>query len=88
MFRVTFSAHGERAFSVLPPEVQHGVNEALRALAGDPLWFRRVRKLGGSENRYRLRLGRWRILFWLRGHEVEVADIFLKKGRGGYRRRG
>lgn len=79
MFRVTFSSHGERAFSALPPEVQHGVNEALRALAEDPLWFRHVRKLGGSEDRYRLRLGRWRILFWLRGNEIEVADIFLKK---------
>ncbi len=33
------------------------------------------------------RFGRWRVLFTLKDGEVEVADIFLKKERGDYRRR-
>ena len=88
MFRVVFSSRGERAFMDLPDPIQKRVREALHAIAEDQFWFRRVRKLGGSEDRYRLRLGRWRILFWLRDHEIEIADIFRKKERGDYRRRG
>ncbi len=71
----------------MPPEVQERVSEALSNLAGDSQWFRRVKKLGGSESRYRLRVGRWRILFTVKGGEIEIADIFLKKGRSDYRRR-
>ncbi len=43
-------------------------------------------KLGGVPDGYRTRIGRWRILFILRNGAIEVADIFPKKGRGGYRR--
>lgn len=87
MFRVFFSSHGEQAFGALPREAQERIIKALRRLAADPFWLRRVKKLGGSEDRYRLRAGRWRILFILKGDEIEVADIFLKKGRGDYRKR-
>lgn len=87
MFRVIFSSYGEQAFAVLPQEVQTRVVSALERLAADSFWFRRVKKLGGSKVRYRLRVGRWRILFTLKDREIEVADIFLKKGRGDYRRR-
>ena len=88
MFQILFSSHGESAFGALPQKIQQRVTEEFARLAHDTLWFRRVRKLGGSEDRYRLRIGRWRVLFWLRGDIIEIADIFLKKERGDYRRRG
>lgn len=87
MFRILFSSHGERAFGVLPKEAQERITRVLQDLAQDRFWYRRVKKLGGSESRYRLRSGRWRILFLLKKSEIEVVDIFLKKGRGDYRRR-
>ncbi len=46
-----------------------------------------TKKLGGATNGFRTRIGRWRVLFTLRGGEIEIADIFMKKGRGDYRRR-
>jgi mRNA-degrading endonuclease RelE of RelBE toxin-antitoxin system len=46
-----------------------------------------TKKLGGATNGFRTRIGRWRILFTLKSREVEIADIFMKKGRGDYRRR-
>lgn len=87
MFRVFFSSHGEQAFGALPHEAQERIMKALGRLAADPFWLRRVKKFGGSEDRYRLRAGRWRILFVLKDSEIEVADVFLKKGRGDYRKR-
>ena len=45
-----------------------------------------TKKLGGVPSGYRTRIGRWRILFVLRDGEIDVADIFLKKGRSDYRR--
>ncbi len=87
MLQIFFSSHGDQAFGVLPKEIQERVMEKLKSLAQDPHWYRKVKKLRGTESRYRLRIGRWRILFNLRGSAIEIADIFLKKGRDDYRRR-
>lgn len=87
MFRVVFNSHGERAFGRAPRQVQEVIAKELSNLAADAQWYYRAKKLGGSENRYRLRIGRWRVLFFLRGKEIEVVDIFMKKGREDYRRR-
>lgn len=87
MLRISFSSHGERAFSTLLPDVQQRVVDALFELAKDTQWYLRVKKLGGSENRYRLRVGRWRVLFWQNGNSIEVADIFMKKSKSDYQKR-
>ena len=87
MFRVFFSSHAERVFAAIAREEQLRIVGELGRLAQNSTWHRRVKKLRGSENRYRLRAGRWRILFTLRANEIEVADIFLKKGKSDYRRR-
>ena len=60
---------------------------ALEDLSYNPLWYRRVKKLGGNESRYRFRVGRWRVLFTLTANKIQIYDIFLKKGRDDYHRR-
>ena len=87
MFRIVFNSHGERMFGTAPRRVQEMIVKELSNLAADTQWYRRAKKLCGSENRYRLRIGRWRVLFFLRGKEIEIADIFIKKGREDYHRR-
>lgn len=44
-----------------------------------------TKKLGGSEVSYRIRIGRWRVLFVFESNEIDVVDIFIKKGGGDYR---
>lgn len=88
MAGISFSAYGLRAFEDAPRHIQEHIIGELESLADDPAWFRRVKKLQGSEDRYRIRLGRWRILFSLRNRRMEIMDVFLKKERGDYRRRG
>jgi mRNA-degrading endonuclease RelE of RelBE toxin-antitoxin system len=46
-----------------------------------------TKKLGGYRNGYSTRIGQWRILFVLDNGEIDIADIFIKKGKDDYRRR-
>ena len=81
MFKVVFSFHGERAFTALSHEVQKWIAGELTRFAEDPQWYKRFKKLRGTQDRYRFRVGRWRILFTLRSKEIEIADIFMKKAK-------
>lgn len=46
-----------------------------------------TKKLGGMMNGYRIRVGRWRVVLVLKNGDIDIADIFMKKGRGNYQRR-
>lgn len=69
------------------PEDQKRINAAINDLRKG-LFPPHTKKLAGSANGYRTRVGQWRILFTLKESVADIADIFLKKGRGDYRRRG
>lgn len=45
-----------------------------------------TKKLGGHEAGYRVRIGRWRVLFALNNNEIDVVDIFIKKNKSDYQR--
>ena len=62
------------------------LNKALNILR-QGLFPPHTKKLGGAANGFRIRIGRWRILFTLKDGEIEIADIFMKKERGDYRRK-
>lgn len=87
MFRILFSSHGDRALQHSPQEIRQHIVDKLESLATDDFWYRRVKKLQGTENQYRLRVGRWRVLFLLTDNEIEILDVFMKKGKEDYRRR-
>jgi mRNA interferase RelE/StbE len=46
-----------------------------------------TKKLEGSQRGYRIRIGRWRMLFTLTNNEIEIIDVFVKKGDDDYKRR-
>ncbi|MEK7075047.1 MAG: hypothetical protein AAB972_05230 [Patescibacteria group bacterium] len=87
MFHIFFSSHGDRAFNKTPQDIKQRIIEVFESLARDIFWYRRVKKLQGTENQYRLRVSRWRVLFTVRNKEMEILDIFLKKGDEDYLRR-
>ena len=71
----------------MPQEIQQRIIQALESLANDAFWYRRVKKLQGTENQYRLRVGRWRVLFHIANKEAEILDVFMKKSGADYHRR-
>ncbi|MDI7269724.1 MAG: type II toxin-antitoxin system RelE/ParE family toxin [Myxococcota bacterium] len=72
--RVLITRRAERDISGLDPVVRRRVHAALLDLARDPLC--RAKKLTSSElGDYRVRVGDWRIVFDLEGHDVVVLRI-------------
>ncbi len=87
MHRAFFAPKAGRAFGKLSGELQKKIYDELQILSANPLRHRNAKKIRGSKSGYRLRLGRWRILFVVFGKEkrIEIVDIFLKRGGGDYR---
>lgn len=81
-----------RALSVLEKflsrKEQEKVNSLLDQLAKG-YFPPNTKKLRDVKNGYRIRVGRWRVLFSLetQKNKIEIIDIFLEKGDQDYRRR-
>lgn len=90
MFRVFFKASAEKIFSSLSLQLQEKITGAIFRVANNPFVnHRNLKKLSGFGSGYRMRIGRWRIIYHLNDldKEIEILDIFLKKGKDDYRRR-
>jgi mRNA interferase RelE/StbE len=78
---IQYEREAERAIDALDPPIRRRVLLAIGKLASDPLTASNVKSLGGD--RYRLRVGDWRVVYTLRedvlvvlivrvGHRLEV----------------
>jgi len=86
MTYIIIRPRAQDGLSAAPPANQIRIKAALDALQVGT-FPPHTRKLGGVPDGYRTRIGRWRILFTLSEGLADIADIFLKKERGDYRRR-
>lgn len=89
MFKIYFREKAFKTLKKIKREYQLRINVALDDLELGKFNLRDIEKISGTESGYRLRVGRWRILFTLFSKEkrIEIVDIFLKKGRGNYLKR-
>lgn len=89
MFRVYFASRADKELAELPQELKQRIYNELKVLSENPFLHPQVRKVEGTKFGYRLRIGRWRILFALFSKEkrIEIVDIFLKKGKEDYNKR-
>jgi len=85
MFKVIFSLRAEKEFGKVPEGLKKKFYREFKKLETDPFGSN-IRKISGTKNGYRLRVGRWRILFALFSKErrIEIVDIFLKRGKEDY----
>ncbi|NQV90521.1 type II toxin-antitoxin system RelE/ParE family toxin [Candidatus Uhrbacteria bacterium] len=89
MYKIVFTSRFERTFKKLDKKTQRLLLEAIEQLAQDPFNQPHIRKIIGiKQNGFRLRVGRWRILYILLTKEevLEVIDLFMRKEQGDYRR--
>jgi len=89
MFRVFFTSRADKELSKLPLGLKQKIYEEIKILSENPFLHPQIKKIEGTKFGYRLRFGRWRILFALFSKEkrIEIVDIFLKKGKENYKRR-
>ena len=89
MFRVFFTSRADKELGKLPQGLKQKIYSEIKTLSENPFLHPQIRKVKGTKFGYRLRLGRWRILFALFSKEkrIEIVDIFMKKGKEDYEKR-
>jgi mRNA interferase RelE/StbE len=80
-WRLIVAPRAERDMAGLSPHDRESVRRALRRTSTDP-GSMDIKKLRGSENRWRLRVGRWRAILELRNEAGEIRVLrVLPRGR-------
>lgn len=91
MFQLYFFPEAERAFLDLDKKVQQEIKDKLELLMKNPEIsgkLKSFRKLLTVKNGYRIRVGRFRVLYVLitPKKQIWVCDIFLKKSETDYKK--
>lgn len=89
MFEIYFRPRALKVLKKIERDSQLRINSALDNLRLGKFNLLDLDKIEGTQRGWRLRVGRWRILFALFSEEkrIEIVDIFLKKGKEDYRKR-
>ncbi len=89
MYRVFITSHAGREFKKLSAKLKQELYNEFKKLETDPFSHPQTKRLERTRRGWRLRLGRWRILFALFRKEkrIEIVDIFFKKGKEDYIKR-
>ena len=85
-YRIEFRDAARRALADLPDAAQRRVDAAILALADDPR-PRGCKKLAGEDDLWRIRVGRYGVVYTVRDDELIVLVVKIGHRREVYRRR-
>ncbi|MFQ5619191.1 MAG: type II toxin-antitoxin system RelE/ParE family toxin [Rhodospirillales bacterium] len=83
-YRIVFSRRARRQFLDLPAGVGKRLAPRIDSLAGNPR-PRGAKRLSGTEDFYRIRVGDYRILYAIEHHELVVLAVKLGHRKDVYR---
>jgi mRNA interferase RelE/StbE len=86
MFTLRFSRQAHKFLQKQPPDVRHRIRTALLELAKDPLAHRQVKRLAGTDELLRLRVGDFRVVFSIEQEELLILIIAIGNRGDIYRR--
>jgi len=83
MYDLVIKSKPRRAFKKLPKADKKRLIQQLETLSKKPFKISNVKAIKDYKNGYRLRVGRWRILYCLdtKSKVIEVIDIFMRKDK-------
>jgi mRNA-degrading endonuclease RelE of RelBE toxin-antitoxin system len=84
-YRIVFRERFEKIFAKLSKINQQNILNDIKKLELHYSNHPQVKKIIGTKNGYRLRVGRWRILFAVENKTIDVIDLFTKKSKQDYR---
>jgi mRNA interferase RelE/StbE len=77
-YRLSITLAAKEKLRILPPDVRRNIGHKIflleENLSGD------VKKLKGSKNNFRLRIGSHRVIFELEGDLITIYDVGDRKG--------
>lgn len=84
MAEIFFRPRANRGFKIAHRKEKVKIKLALGVLRSGKFPMN-TKKLEGTVSGYRIRIGKWRILFVLSGDVIDVVDIFRRKEDSDYR---
>ena len=85
MYEVLLERRAQRDIKKLPAEVFHRIIPSIRALAEDPK-PPGCRKIAGSKNDWRIRIGEYRVIYEIDEHAEAVKVMRVRHRREVYRK--
>ncbi len=83
-YRIEFAPAAKRQFDRLPRDVKDRIAPHIDALAGVPR-SHGVRKLSGTKDQYRIRVGGYRVVYQVRDEELLVLVVRVADRKDAYR---
>lgn len=83
MYQVEYSKQSIRALRRMPANVALLIRSKIETVAQDPFGAQGVKKLVGRDG-YRLRVGDWRVLYFLDGQRLRVLVMEIGSRGGVY----
>ncbi|MFA0749887.1 MAG: hypothetical protein SLRJCFUN_000290 [Candidatus Fervidibacter sp.] len=83
-YEVRVARSADKDIQALPSEIRKGVEEAIRGLASNP-FPKGCKKLQGEPNRWRLRVGKYRIIYSVDTEQGIVRVEKVRKRSEAYR---
>ena len=83
-YRIELSPAAERDLDALPDDVYRRIRPRIDALASNPR-PQGVKKLRGTENLYRIRIGDYRVVYQVGDKVLRVLIVRVKHRRDAYR---
>lgn len=83
-YQIKILSKARRSIKKLPKSVQENIKIAVRNLAENPR-PNNVKKLSGSDNLYRLRLGDYRIIYQIKDYILLIVIVMAGHRREIYR---
>ncbi len=75
MFKILVEKKASKVLERLPEKLKDNITKKLKVLEHGFSYSLDIKKLKGYQNHYRLRLGKFRILFYLEGLDIIVYKI-------------
>ena len=83
-YTIQYKPAAVRSLRALPRDIQTRLQAAIEALASDP-FAGDTRKMAGHRDRWRLRVGSYRVIYEVYGHELLILIIAVGHRKDIYR---
>lgn len=75
MYTIEFTRRAKKEFAKIPSQFQKQIRNKLDAMANNPRAAQQVKALKGEEGAYRLRVGDYRIVYYMENDRLVIVVV-------------
>jgi len=77
MYKIQYTSRAYKDFAKLPAQIQKQISGKLDILAQNPFTATQVKQLKGEDETYRLRVGDYRVVYYIENEELIITIVRL-----------